>query len=63
MKTYKITRKAILHQIDFQAKDYEELNKLYNEGVVDEVLSEKKEHLNYKITDENGNVVYEHTYT
>ncbi len=42
MKTYKITRKATLHQIDFQAKNFKELIELYNEGVVDEVLSEKK---------------------
>jgi len=63
MKKYKITREAGLYQIDFQAKNFEELMELYNEGVVDEVLSEKMEHLHYKITDENGNVVYEHTYT
>jgi len=62
-KTYKITRKATLQQIDFKANDYEELMELYKEGVVDEALSEINEHLHYKITDEIGNVVYEHTYT
>ena len=63
MKTYKITREATLQQIDFICYDYEELMDLFKEGVVDEALSEKRQHLHYKITDECGNVVYEHTYT
>ena len=63
MKTYKITRVAGLYDINFEAKDDKELMKLYNEGVVDETLSEKNEHQHYKITDENGNIVYENTYT
>ena len=37
--------------------------KLYREGLIDEILSEKNAHQHYKITDEDGKTVYEHTYT
>lgn len=63
MKTYKVTRIEHLHDINFEAKDDKELIELYHEGLIDEVLSEKNAHQQYIITDENGNVVYEHTYT
>jgi len=63
MAVYKVTRVEHLYDINFEAKDNKELMDLYHEGVVDEVLSEKHTHQHYKITDEDGNVVYEHTYT
>ena len=63
MKTYKIT-KTITNYI--KVKNDKELNELYKEGVVDEVLSNiaritPREH--YLITDENGNIIKEETYT
>jgi hypothetical protein len=62
MKTYKIT-KTITNYI--KVKNDKELNELYKEGVVDEVLSNiaritPREH--YLITDEDGNVIREETY-
>ena len=60
---YKITRITSLHEIDIEAESHIELKKLYKEGVIDEVLSEKNEHIYYLITDKNGKKVYEHTYT
>jgi len=63
MAVYKVTRVEHLHDINFEAKDNKELIELYHEGLIDELLSEKNAHQHYKITDENGNVVYEHTYT
>lgn len=62
MKTYTITKTTRL-KIDFKAKDAYELIKLYNEGVVDEVLAEKNDLQHYLITDENGKLVLENTYT
>lgn len=63
MKTYKIT-KTITNYI--KVKNDKELNELYKEGVVDEVLSNiaritPREH--YLITDEKGNIIREETYT
>ena len=63
MKTYKIT-KTITNYI--KVKNNKELNELYKEGVVDEVLSNiaritPREH--YLITDEKGNIIKEETYT
>ena len=63
MATYKISRTITLHEINFEASNDEKLMEFSYGGVVDEVLSEKNEHLHYKITDEDGNTVYEHTYT
>ena len=60
---YKITRITSLHKIDIEAESHIELKKLYKEGVIDEVLSEKNENIYYLITDENGKKVFEHTYT
>ena len=60
---YKITRITSLHEIDIEAESHIELKKLYKEGVIDEVLSEKNENIYYLITDENGKKVFEHTYT
>jgi len=63
MKTYTIT-KTITNYIE--AKDDKELNKLYGEGVVDEVLADitpsgiSSEY--YVITDEKGNVVLKEEY-
>ena len=63
MAVYKVTRVEHLHDINFEAKDNKELMELYHEGVIDELLSEKNTNLHYKITDEDGKTVYEHTYT
>ena len=60
---YKITRITSLHEIDIEAESHIELKKLYKEGVIDEVLSEKNDHIYYLITDKNGKKVFEHTYT
>ena len=59
---YKITKITSLHEINIKAKSDKELKKLYKEGVIDEVLSEKNEHIYYLITDKNGKKVFEHTY-
>ena len=63
MAIYKISKTSTLHEINFEADDDKELMQFYYGGVVDAVLNCKKDHLHYKITDEDGNVVYEHTYT
>jgi len=63
MAVYKVTKVEHLHDINFEAKDNKELMDLYYEGVIDEILSEKNAHQHYKITDEDGKTVYEHTYT
>tara|TARA_R100001015_G_C4546307_1_gene109178 strand:+ start:97 stop:276 length:180 start_codon:yes stop_codon:yes gene_type:complete len=54
MKTYTIT-KTITNYIE--TKNDKELNKLYKEGVVDEVLANINPSECYVITDEKGNVV------
>ena len=59
MKTYTIT-KTITNYIE--TKNDKELNKLYKEGVVDEVLFNINTIEHYLITDENGNVIKEETY-
>ena len=59
MKTYTIT-KTITNYIE--AKDDKELNKLYNEGVVDEELSNANSVERYVITDEKGNIISEYEY-
>jgi len=56
MKTYTIT-KTITNYIE--AKDDKELNELYSEGVVDEVLSNINPIERYVITDEKGNIIKE----
>ena len=60
MKTYKIT-KTITNYI--KVKNDKELNELYKEGVVDEVLSNINPIEHYLITDEKGNIIKEETYT
>ena len=60
MKTYTIT-KTITNYIE--TKTEKELNKLYKEGVVDEVLSNKNPIEHYIITDAKGNIIREKTYT
>ena len=60
---YKITKITSLHEINIKTKSDKELKKLFKEGVIDEMLSEKNEHIYYLITDENGKKVFEHTYT
>ncbi len=60
MKTYTIT-KTITNYIE--AKDDEELNELYSEGVVDEVLSNINPIERYVITDEKGNIIRKEKYT
>ena len=59
MKTYTIT-KTITNYIE--TKNDKELNRLYKEGVVDEVLFNINTIEHYLITDENGNVIKEETY-
>ena len=63
MKTYKITRIEHLCDMEFDAQNDNELMFFYREGIIDKVLSTKNAHQYYKITDEDGNVVFEHTYT
>ena len=63
MKIYKITKVSSLHDIEIQAKDDKEIMQLYHEGVVDETLSTKNEHISYQIEDEDGNLIYGHIYT
>ena len=63
MKTYKITKTTTLHEIEIIAQDDKGLDELFREGVVDEVLSNKNTIEHYLITDENGNVIKEETYT
>jgi len=60
MKTYTIT-KTITNYIE--AKDDKELNELYSEGVVDEVLSNINPIERYVITDEKGNIIRKEKYT
>ncbi len=62
-KTYKVSRVTSLNEIDFKADNDEELMKFYYGGVVDAVLSDKKEQVHYKITDQDGKIVYEHKFT
>ncbi|HAI20038.1 MAG TPA: hypothetical protein DCM10_19710 [Xanthomarina gelatinilytica] len=63
MKTYKITKVSSLHDIEVQANDDKEIMELYFEGVVDEILSTKNEHIDYQIEDEDGNLIHEHIFT
>ena len=63
MKIYKITKVSSLQDIEVQAKDDKEIMQLYHEGVVDETLSTKNEHISYQIEDEDGNLIYGHIYT
>ena len=63
MKTYKVTRVSSLQNINVQAKNDKEIMKLYYEGVIDEILSTKNEHIDYQIEDEDGNLIYEHIFT
>ena len=63
MKTYKVSRTTILHQIEIKAEDERELNELYSDGFIDEVLNEKNEITTIIITDEKGNVIREEQYT
>ena len=60
MKTYTIT-KTITNYIE--AKDDKELNELYSEGVIDEVLSNINPIERYVITDEKGNIIKKENYT
>jgi DNA polymerase II small subunit/DNA polymerase delta subunit B len=63
MKIYKITKVSSLQDIEVQAKDDKEIMQLYYEGVVDEILSTKNDHISYQIEDEDGNLIYGHIYT
>ena len=57
MKTYKVSRTTTLHQIEIKAEDERELNELYADGFIDEVLNEKNEIITILITDEKGNAI------
>ena len=63
MKTYKVTRVSSLQDINVQTKNDKEIMQLYYEGVVDEILSTKNEHIDYQIEDEDGNLIHEHIFT
>jgi len=62
MKKYTITKTTYL-KINTEADNDSEITNLYHEGAVDELLADKNEHEHYLITDENDNVIFEHTYT
>ena len=62
MKTYTITKETYL-KITTEADNDSEIKSLYRQGVVDELLSCKNQHEHYLITDEDDNVIFEHTYT
>tara|TARA_R100001480_G_scaffold154309_1_gene159184 strand:- start:2298 stop:2492 length:195 start_codon:yes stop_codon:yes gene_type:complete len=64
MKTYTVTR-TITDIVSVKAKDDKELMKLYNEGVVDEMLTTDGNRTErYKTEDkERGKIIYEENYT
>ena len=64
MKTYTVTR-TITDIVLVKAKDDKELMKLYNEGVVDGMLTiDDNRTERYKIEDkERGEIIYEEDYT
>jgi len=62
MKTYTITKATYL-KITTEADNDSEIKDLYREGVVDGLLADKNAHEHYLITDEDDNVIFEHTYT
>ena len=64
MKTYTITR-TITDIVSVKAKDDKELMELYNEGVVDEMLTiDGTRTERYKTEDkERGEIIYEEDYT
>lgn len=62
MKNYKITKTTYL-KINTEAANDLEIKNLYREGAVDSLLADKNEHQHYLITDEDDNIIFEHTYT
>ena len=64
MKTYTITR-TTTDIVSVKAKDDKELMKLYNEGVVDEMLTiDGNRTERYKTEDkERGEIIHEENYT
>jgi len=62
MKKYTITKTTYL-KINTEADNDSEITNLYHEGAVDSLLADKNEHQHYLITDEDDNVIFEHTYT
>ena len=64
MKTYTITRTTSL-KISKEFDNDEKLMDYFYGGVVNCWLADEKknEHLHYLITDEDDNVVFDHTYT
>ena len=62
---YTVTRICSLSEINVEAENDEELMELYYEGEVDGILStlEHNEFIKYIIKDENGKIIFEHTYT
>lgn len=62
MKTYKITKTTYI-KIDFKADSDKDMLELYKVGEVDASLADKTEHQHYLITDEDDNIIFNHTYT
>ena len=64
MKTYTITKTTYL-KINKEFDSDKKLMDYFYGGVVAEMLADEKEneHLHYLITDEDDNVVFDHTYT
>ena len=62
MKVYKITKTTYI-KVDFKADHDKDMLELYKVGVVDTLLADKNEHQHYLITDEDDNIIFDHTYT
>ena len=62
MKTYKITKTTYI-KVDFKADNDRGMLELYKVGEVDALLADKKKHQHYLITDEDENIIFDHTYT
>ena len=62
MKTYKITKTTYI-KVDFKADNDRDMLELYKGGEVDALLADKNEHQHYLITDEDENIIFDHTYT
>ena len=62
MKTYTITKATYL-KITIEADNDSEIRDLYRTGEVDGLLADNMADEHYLITDENDNVIFEHTYT
>ncbi len=62
MANYKITKTTYV-KIDFKADNDKDMLMLYKVGEVDATLADKNQHQHYLITDEDDNIIFDHTYT